>query len=287
MKPIRWLLRVVGLGFLVSLLSTSAMKMPRFSVLQWIVAKIGWGRDPFKTTHGKPVVWRRFREEVRSSVLRGVDEDFLADCQVILDQIPRQGQVELGVKVPQTVRQHNDNLRALARQYGPAKKFSARDLLELDLMFACHELAEMVKKLDVPRFRLPPRSSERRFYIRNFKVPSPQKERARLRKEWRKERPFVFLAMRGLSLREQLIVIYFYDRFYLGNDTVACFGRQLHYLEPALDIRRRTRSGIAREWHYNVAATFITDGLLRQVLDRAYRVGEEEPAEQKCLAPEA
>ena len=286
MKPIRWLSRVVGLGFLVSLLSTGALKMPSPSVWRWILAKFGWGRDPFQVRYGKPVVWRRFREEVRSRELQGVYEEFLADCRVILDQIRRQGQVELGVKVPQTVGQHVGNLVALARQYGPAKGLSARDLLELDLMFACHELAEMVKRRDVPRFQLPLRRSDRRFYIRNFKAPSPQKERARLRKEWQRERPFVFLAMRGLILRKQLIVIYFYDRFHLGIDPLARFARNLHYLEPALDIRRRTRSLLARDWHYRVAEAFITDKDLLRVLRRAYRM-EGEPAEQKRSAPEA
>ena len=288
MKPLRWLLRLVGIGFLGSLLSTAALKMPRLSVWQWITARFGWlwWKDPFAEAYGKPVEWPKFREEVLDRQLRKLDEGFLTVCQTVLSRITRQGQADLEVKVPQTVGQHNDNLRALARQYGPAKGFSARELLELELMPACHELPEMYR-LDVRRFALPDRRSERRAYIRNFKVPSPQKERARLKQEWRKERFLVFMAIRDLSRKEQLVVIYFYDRFYFGTDPVARFARNLHYLEPALDIRMRTRSEIARKWHFDVASTFITDGLLRQALDRAYRVGEEEPAEQKCLTPEA
>lgn len=210
--------------------------------------------------------WPTFDQDVSNERLLELDERFLAPCHNGLYQRLRQGQVDFGVRVPQTVGEHVANLVNLVDDYKELKGFTERDVLVMSLMAKVHEISEIMTD-DIPQFELPEDFSERRRFLKVWVPPTPKAERARWLIEWRVERPFIEAMCVGLSLEDRRIILYLFDRFYLGRDKLAKLLRDFHYLEPALDIRRRTRSMYIREVHYQRAVAVIHDSTVQGHLD--------------------
>ncbi|HEX7456754.1 MAG TPA: hypothetical protein VF303_04850, partial [Candidatus Nanoarchaeia archaeon] len=193
------------------------------------------------------------------------------NCRADLYLIPRQGQAELGVTNPETVAEHLDDLAKLADQYSERRGYSLRERLVLEVMILNHEVPER-RKEDSPQFPLPKDVEEMRRFIREWQPPTREQELQRWVREWREERVAFLEATARLSDRNRGILTYLFDRFYLGQDRVAQLAQQLHYLQPALDIRRRTQSWYALHMHLARAQVALTDGEMIKQLLRAYRV---------------
>ncbi|MEX0621812.1 MAG: hypothetical protein WD187_02375 [Candidatus Woykebacteria bacterium] len=289
MKPISRVLRVVGIGFILSLIATFAVSLkdnssqpfvppPKLSIWELISRRflggIGTKKDPFERDHKDPVVWGKFREEVSDNELLKLDGEFVEPLLGgILELVLRRGHDDVGVT--ETAAQHTQRLRELAKAYKELMGFDDRELLELLLMLGVHETPE-VMTFDMSRFTpLPTRPAERRRRVKSFKPASIRSERRRVLREWKRERPFVFSLTSGYDDRRRRLILYLYDRFHLGRDRVAVFARQLHYFQPARDIGDQTDDPLIVEWFRKVAFAYLTNERLRGDLAAAY--GIEEP----------
>lgn len=223
------------------------------------------------TTKMKDWDWPGFDDDVSDRELRALQDGFLANCRAALYFVHRQGQAELGVTNPETVAEHVDDLVKLADQYSEQRGYSLREKLVLKVMILNHEVSERRKK-DSPLFPLPKDVEEMRRFIREWQPPTRDQELQRWVREWREERGSFLEATVRLSDRNRRILTYLFDRFYLGQDKVAQLAQQLHYLQPALDIRRRTRSWYALYMHLKRAWAVLKDRDIIKHLLRAYRV---------------
>lgn len=289
MKPIRWVLRFVWIGFFLSLLSTVAINLranssdqpfippQKMSLWDFLSRRFFWGigskKDAFELSHKGPVVWDNFSEDVRDNELRKLDAEFVEPILGgILDLVLRKGHSDVGIV--ETSAQHTRRLQELAKEYQEPMGLDDRELLELLVMLGVHETPEVIT-LDMSRFALlPTKPVERRSRAKNYKPASARSERYRVLREWKNERPFVFVVTSGYDERRRKIILYLYDRFYLGRDRVATFARQLHYFQPARDIGDQTNEQWVINWFLAVALAYLNNERLRGDLVAAYGIKE-------------
>ena len=215
--------------------------------------------------------WPTFDQEVDDGELRIIaNSEFSTRCHGVLGRRIRHGQADFRVSIPEKVAEHDDDLNKLVGEYRDKKGLTDREILEINLMFDNHELGEIITE-DLPQFPLPEDVRERREFVKNWTPLTRGQERSRWVREWLAERPFFLYVVNVLPERERRIRTYLFDRFYLGQDRLAKIARNLHYLQPALSIWRRTRSEPARDMHYRRAAAVITDPDVLQHLMRVYR----------------
>ena len=295
MKLVKWVLRVAVVGFFLSLLSTLATdsvpvkantqnvsKKTYSGLIGWVATGVFWiitrtvrlfwrvettrEVDPMENWD-----WPEFEEAVTTHELEELYDGFLARCLQGLRGLIRHGQADFGIKNPETVAEHVEDLEKLAEKYGEKRELSARATIILKVMARSHECAELMTQ-DLPQFPLPSDAVARRKYIKDWTPPTRRQEKKRWLKEWQEERPFFITVIIGLPSHEQRILLYIFDRVYLGQDALADLFRNLHYLQPALSIRRKTRKTDARKMHFDRAREAIGDREVRDELFKAYRV---------------
>jgi hypothetical protein len=237
-----------------------------------LVCCLIWSASVVRST-GRPVhrtriqAWPTFAEDVTEAELQDLYSGFLARKLVALRPVLRGGQLQFEVTDPETSEEHTLHLEQLGDQYSAERSFTPWQSVVLRTMFRGHDIHEWRMKKDAPKFPdIPKDPYERRAFVLEWQAPTREQEWERWVEEWRSERPLFQREIVPLGERKQRILLYLFDRFYLGQDELAQLARELHYLQPALSIWKRTESWYARLMHFKRALAILRDRVVVQQL---------------------
>ena len=282
MKPRRVLVRVAGVAFVIGLLPSASSTFSvgldnppsarptrkRFQrpgpmgLIRRIIRK-GAQDDPPEDQWSPGAVSEKELQEL-------LDSPFLTRCHTRLYSHVRKGQEDLGIRVPETVGDHTQELLDLADLYSQRKGLSPKDTLVLKIELKIHDIGEVIAGDAALVSNVPKSRTERKSFIERWVAPTRREEQARWIKEYQEERPFFRTLISGLNERQQQILTDLFDDFYVGKGKVAKLARQLHYLQPPLNIWTRTRSEPIRDMFFRRAENVLTDSDAKNHLERVY-----------------